>query len=196
MSADLQLSVDGGQTWTTTIATGLSPIGNYSWTVPAAATNEARVRVVIHDASGNTGTDQSDSDFSIDAPFQASYVQYGSGKAGTLGVPDLDASADPELGASINLELRGGLPHGTAHFIRGFSSAATPFDGAEILVDYNKVYSESMDVVGRANLSGTVPNKPNLVGVSLYWQVWIPNDPNAAGQGWSCSNGLETVLGY
>ena len=64
-SVDLLLSTDGGDTFDTTIVAGTADDGSYSWTVPDVYTTHARLRVVVHDADGNTGFDQSDSDLTI-----------------------------------------------------------------------------------------------------------------------------------
>jgi agmatine/peptidylarginine deiminase len=66
-SVDLLLSTDGGQTFPTTIASGLSALGSYNWTVPALDTSLARIRVVARDAQNNSGFDDSDWNFTIGA---------------------------------------------------------------------------------------------------------------------------------
>ncbi len=70
-TCDLLLSTDGGATFPTTIATGLNPVGSFAWTVPNVNTATARVRVVAHDSPGNTGSDDSDSNFTIGTPCYA-----------------------------------------------------------------------------------------------------------------------------
>jgi hypothetical protein len=67
-NVDLLLSTDGGQTYPTAIASAIADTGTYNWTVPAIATNRARIRVVARDAQGNTGTDASDSHVKIGNP--------------------------------------------------------------------------------------------------------------------------------
>jgi hypothetical protein len=63
-------------------------------------------------------------------------------------------------------------------------------------VDYQNTYNISFSAAGQGGLAATVPSDPSLAGLSWFWQAWIENDPVASGQGWTCSNGLETVLGY
>ena len=195
VSAELQLSTDGGQTWPTTIATGLPAAGTYNWTVPSVTTSSARLRVIVSDGSGNTGDDASDADFSIGGA-SAGLFPYGTGKAGTLGVPSLSSQTLPVVGSNVTLDVDNALPNGTAKLIRGFATDSQPFDFAVVLVDYDTVYDLSINASGHAEFSGTVPSSSNLAGLSVYWQAWIPNDPAAFGQGWACSNGLETRLGY
>jgi hypothetical protein len=64
-SVDLALSTDGGVTFPTSIATGLTNTGTYAWTVPVQLTSQARVRVRAFDGTGNVGSDSSHADFSI-----------------------------------------------------------------------------------------------------------------------------------
>jgi hypothetical protein len=64
-SVDLALSTDGGATFPTSIATGLSNAGTYSWSVPVELTSQARVRVRAFDGTGNVGSDSSHADFAI-----------------------------------------------------------------------------------------------------------------------------------
>ena len=121
---------------------------------------------------------------------------YGEGKPGSLGIPQLAASALPVLGASVSLEVASALPNGSAYLIRGFAMDSLPFDGATVWVDYDTVYPLAVDGFGVASLTATVPNSASLAGLSTYWQAWVQNDPEAAGAGWACSAGLELRLGY
>jgi len=67
-NVDIQLSLDGGLTWPTTIAAATSDDGTENWAVPTVYSTRARLRVVARDASGNTGADASDQNFKIDGP--------------------------------------------------------------------------------------------------------------------------------
>jgi hypothetical protein len=64
-SIDLALSTDGGASFPTPIATGLSNTGTFAWTLPVVLTTQARVRVLAHDGTGNVGSDSSHTNFSI-----------------------------------------------------------------------------------------------------------------------------------
>jgi hypothetical protein len=64
-SIDILLSIDGGATYPTTIATGEANDGVYSWQVEGPPTTQARIKVIAHDAAGNDGEDASDADFEI-----------------------------------------------------------------------------------------------------------------------------------
>jgi len=62
---DLALSTDGGATFPTSIATGLSNTGTFAWLVPVNLTTTARIRVRALDGSNNVGSDSSHANFSI-----------------------------------------------------------------------------------------------------------------------------------
>ncbi|RMH14725.1 MAG: hypothetical protein D6695_00385 [Planctomycetota bacterium] len=65
-TVDLLLSTDGGLSFPTTIAAALNAgSGSYDWVVPDIATTQAKVRLVVHDADGNTGFDDTDQLFTI-----------------------------------------------------------------------------------------------------------------------------------
>ncbi|MEW6071479.1 MAG: agmatine deiminase family protein [Planctomycetota bacterium] len=195
-TVDLLLSTDGGASFPTTIAAGLAPMGSYDWVVPVLDTTQARVRVLAHDGTGRSGSDDSDGDFTISATPYAALLSYGTGKAGSLGVPLLDAPAPPVLGSLFTLGLSRALPNGDAYFIYGVSPDSYLFDGATVLVDYFAYFQLPIDAAGAASLPILLPVNPNLAGLSFFWQAWIPNDPHAAGAGWAASNGLETRLGF
>jgi hypothetical protein len=63
-AVDLYISTDNGANYSL-IASGEAHDGSYSWLVPAAATSEALVRVVAHDAAGGTAQDASNAVFYI-----------------------------------------------------------------------------------------------------------------------------------
>ncbi|MFM7133897.1 MAG: agmatine deiminase family protein, partial [Planctomycetota bacterium] len=52
-SVDLAYSTDGGGSWTP-IASGIADTGSYAWTVPAAATDSALIRVTARSTDGDT----------------------------------------------------------------------------------------------------------------------------------------------
>jgi len=64
-SVDLALSLDGGVTYPTVIASGLPNSGSYSWTVGPIATSNARVKVVAHDGLGQPSSSASAGNFWI-----------------------------------------------------------------------------------------------------------------------------------
>lgn len=62
---DILLSVDGGQTFPTTIAAATADDGTHTWLVPDVYARNARIRLVARDADGNTGSTQSVDDLFI-----------------------------------------------------------------------------------------------------------------------------------
>ncbi|MBI5866446.1 MAG: agmatine deiminase family protein [Planctomycetes bacterium] len=64
-NVDLLLSTDGGQTYPTTLAAAIADSGSFTWTVPNVTTSRARLKIIARDAQGNTGSDQSDTNFAI-----------------------------------------------------------------------------------------------------------------------------------
>ncbi len=84
-AVDLAYSTDGGATYGGVIATGIANSGSYNWSVPAAATITARVRVTAHDAVGLLGVHASDADFAISAA-PSGVGNLGLAADGTLGV--------------------------------------------------------------------------------------------------------------
>jgi len=64
-SVDLLLSRDGAAGSYAPIAMGIANTGSYDWTVDGAATTNAYLKAVAHDADDNTGEDASDAAFSV-----------------------------------------------------------------------------------------------------------------------------------
>ncbi|MGF1634391.1 MAG: agmatine deiminase family protein [Phycisphaerae bacterium] len=66
---DILLSIDGGETFDTVIASNQPALGSLNWTVPAGIdTTLAMIRVVAEDADGNTGFDDLAELFTIGNP--------------------------------------------------------------------------------------------------------------------------------
>lgn len=66
VEVDLLLSTDGGQTFPTVIASNLdADLGSFAWVVPDVATDAARLRLVVRDALGHEGYDDTDADLAI-----------------------------------------------------------------------------------------------------------------------------------
>jgi len=57
---DLEYSLDNGSSWKN-IATNMNDTGSYLWTVPEESTNEARIRITVHDEHGMSAQDISSS---------------------------------------------------------------------------------------------------------------------------------------
>jgi hypothetical protein len=61
---DLEYSSDGGSSWNP-IASSQPNSGSFAWTLPALASADARVRVIVRDVFGNVASDASATSFSI-----------------------------------------------------------------------------------------------------------------------------------
>ena len=196
-SVNLDYSLDGGATWQS-IAAGLPLAGSHSWSSPTSHTTSGQIRVTAFDSNGLSQSDVSDTDleFGGSGGSQAALIPYGSGKTGSNGTPVLTANAAPVLGTQIQFEISAIRANSPLYLIFGSATASDPFDGATILVDYSTYYPLQSNASGLATIPGNVPNNAIYAGLSFFWQAWAPNDPGAAGAGWACSNGLETLLGY
>ncbi|MEO5989703.1 MAG: Ser-Thr-rich GPI-anchored membrane family protein [Candidatus Eisenbacteria bacterium] len=64
-AVDLLLSTSGAAGPFSAITTGIANAGTYAWTVAGPATSNAFLKVVAHDAAGNSGEDVSDAAFAI-----------------------------------------------------------------------------------------------------------------------------------
>jgi agmatine/peptidylarginine deiminase len=62
---DLLLSTQNGASFPITIATDLPANGSFSWEVPDLGTSQARLKVVVRDADGESGSTQSPAPFQI-----------------------------------------------------------------------------------------------------------------------------------
>jgi hypothetical protein len=63
-AVDIQLSTDGGATFTT-VAANEANDGAFTWTVPDLSSTQARIRVLAKDALGNSGGDMNDANLTI-----------------------------------------------------------------------------------------------------------------------------------
>jgi Tol biopolymer transport system component len=124
----------------------------------------------------------------------ATWTNYGAGLAGTKGVPNLVASANPTLNTSITLDLDDSARWYTVGILAiGVQRASVPGFGGTLLVD-------PIECVPVALAPGT-----------LHWPADVPPDELLAGsivdvqglevdagapQGVSLSPGLELVLGF
>lgn len=195
-SVDLQLSLDGGQTWPTTIATGLPALGGFDWTVPDVCSARARIRVLARDAQNNTGSDLGLGEFVIlGTGCTAANLAYGSGKPGQNGPPTLGSTTLPKVPSTWTLDLGNAYPNSAAFALYGLGAASVPFDGGTVLVAYAGHVPQLTDAAGHASLTLPVPAIPELYGISLFWQTWIANDPGASGAGWAATAGLQMRCG-
>lgn len=193
---DLQLSVNNGQSYPYTLATNLPHTGSWTWTVPDLQVGQARLRVIARDAQGRSGQDVSDAPFGIlGTQGQPTAIPYGAGKPGASGVPVL-AATPPVLGAGFTLSVANALPFASGLLLVGDQPATLPFDGGTIHVLSFDALPLPTNAAGAFAAQVPLPDEPLLVGFALFVQAWFPNDPGAAGAGWSSTNGLQLRFGH
>jgi len=153
-----------------------------------------------------TGGDQLMANALVAVSDGATFVPFGAGCAGTLGIPGLAAApgSRPILGGNYDLTV-GNLPIGVAFMLTGFSNTAsgpfalpldlTPFglNGCNLLVD-----SLTNIVIAGPGTSATwsiaLPLIPAFSGLELFHQAFAI-DPPANAAGLTASNGGKTRLG-
>jgi hypothetical protein len=106
---DIELSHDGGQTYSTVIADNIAHSGSYSlWTVPNRFIRRAKIRVTAADAGGNTGVYESPGTFRIAGTCTADWSgdgvvssadisEYLTTWLASLNAPDLEADFNGDL---------------------------------------------------------------------------------------------------
>lgn len=127
----------------------------------------------------------------------ATDAEYGSGKAGTFGVPMLAASEPPVVAASAGFRLTKALPGALPLLLLGTASAGVPFDGGTLLVQpaVIQVIPIPVPINGTLTVAGAVPASASICGAALYLQVWY-QDPGAAGFYHTAqTNGLTLTFG-
>jgi hypothetical protein len=125
----------------------------------------------------------------------AANLPYGTGKAGSFGVPVLASGTLPHVPSTWTLTLSNTLPNAPGLLLFGLLPDATPFDGGTLLVAPLEILPIATDASGQFRLTLPLPDEPFLCGLSTRWQSWIPNDPAASGLRWAASNGLQMRMG-
>jgi hypothetical protein len=109
----IEYSADGGNNWT--LLTGSTPNdGSYDWTITAAATSQARIRV--SDAADGEPSDVSDGNFKIIGPATQLVKVSGDGQSGAVStalpapfvVRTLDAADNPVNGVAVTFGVTAG----------------------------------------------------------------------------------------
>jgi len=141
---------------------------------------------------GNSWVDVFVFDRSI-VPLQGAWTNYGAGHAGTLGVPALTLTADPEFGATFSLQVDNSVGQWTVAFLAvGTTQASLPLAGGTLLVLLLQVLPIGLPPSGFPIVC-TVPYENDLFGVVVDVQA-VEIDPGAS-QGLSFTPGLELVFG-
>jgi Tol biopolymer transport system component len=124
----------------------------------------------------------------------AGWSNYGSGVAGTLGVPTFTAQSNPVLGQPVTVDLSNssGVDAFGLLFL-GLSRASIHSSfGGDLLVLPILVVPMTVPLAG-LSLTGTLPNDPRLCSLTVDLQVF--EDDAGAKKHVSTTTGLELVLG-
>ncbi len=127
----------------------------------------------------------------------ADHSSYGSGKAGTNGVPVLESFQLPVLGKKSGLALSHARPGALPILFLGTKPASIPFDEGHLLVSNPFVLTIPIPVPASGTLTITdgVPADAALCGVSIYHQMMFV-DPGASGPYQTAqTQGLERTFG-
>ena len=127
----------------------------------------------------------------------ASNATYGTGKAGTNGVPVLSALDLPVVGQNTAIRVTKALPGALSTLFIGLQSANLPFDDGALLVNNPIVIGIPVpfDASGGLTLGGAIPNDPTFCGLTLYHQVMFV-DPGGTGFYQTAqTNGLRRTYG-
>jgi hypothetical protein len=127
----------------------------------------------------------------------ASAVHYGTGKAGTNGVPTLDALGVPVPGESLTLRVANAFVGATPIVVWGLVPAAVPFDGGVILVeDLHLEFLPTIGPIGQVGIGWGVPADPATCGLDVFVQAFM-FDPGASGMfALAHTDGLRLTVGY
>jgi hypothetical protein len=124
----------------------------------------------------------------------AYWNNYGTGHAGSFGIPSFTLSGDPEFAAFISLDATNSRGTWSVGFVvAGVSQVSVPFKGGTLLASPNLILVEPLFPWGWS-LPITVPRDDSLCGVSAFLQI-IEIDPGAS-HGVSMSEGVEMHFGH
>jgi len=103
----LELSIDGGTTWTDTLVSDQPARGQFLWNVPDVFAPNARLRAVVRDGDGNMGTDVHTTNFAIqgEPPCEGDVA----GDDNTVDATDLMATFPNwrQVGGSFDIDMNG-----------------------------------------------------------------------------------------
>jgi C1A family cysteine protease len=138
-SVSILLSIDGGDNYDYTVATGLAGVTSYDWTVPELPVRTARIRIVAYYGGEIAGFDYSDADFRIQgkpyryvSPTGANIYPYSLPEWAAIDIQDAIDAADPGdsvmvEGSTYNTALIVDTP---AYLLGGWSPGFTERDPA------------------------------------------------------------------
>jgi agmatine deiminase len=159
-SIDISLSTDGGATFPFPVATGIENSGVYAWTVPAHASSQCRIKVVAHDADGNSGEDMSNADFTI-TPF------------GSQVVYDFPLNTNP--GWTVQGQWAFGHPTGQGGSQHDYPDPSNGYTGTNVYgVNLSGDYSTTPG--GPYYLTTGALNLRHYADVTLKFRRWLNSD--------------------
>src|SRR5262249_44400371 len=153
--------------------------------------NVTRIELVGVNDSGGIGWD----DFRFCLASSASWTNYGTGFAGTNGVPAFTLEQDPVLGTTVTADLGDSATIATVAVVfAGVQQTVLPTSkGGDLLVV--PLFTASLPVPSAGTtLDADIPNDPSLCGAEIFAQA-IEADGGAA-KGLSFTAGLQLHLGY
>lgn len=103
---------------------------------------------------------------------RAPWTVFGSGLAGSNGVPTLDGEGTLQAGTPVSITLGNGLPGAPATFVIGATLLDLPFKGGVLCLSPDLLVDVTVDALGGVVLSGTWPAGIDC-GIQFYFQVWI-----------------------
>jgi len=189
-------------TWTPLDGGSISGSGasvNFDAPATVASPTEFRVELVVTDALGAetlpeivTITVEPDGSCGT----AADVTSGGVGKGGALGVPTLVASGLPSLpNPGFALQADSVPPSSSAFLIAGLSFLNAPFDLGTMYPSPDLIFTRTTSAGG--TLTVALPTvDPALCGITIWWQLMVPNSPGAAGTRQTVqTNWVRTVTG-
>ncbi|MEM7582585.1 MAG: reprolysin-like metallopeptidase, partial [Acidobacteriota bacterium] len=174
-AVDITLSTDGGNTYPTTLAAGVSNSGSASVTVPNSATNQARVRVRC---AGNIFFDISNANFTISAS---------SGNPPTVGITAPANGSSSEIGQSVSFSGTASDPEDGN--LTGNLSWTSSIDGA---IGSGGSFSTSALSLGSHTITASVTDSDSLVGSDVISITVTPVGGGNGPQNAAYDSGLGT----
>jgi hypothetical protein len=129
-------------------------------------------------------------------------LDYGAGLAGSGGfVPTLGASGCPAPGVVMTLSMDDGVGSANATLLLGLAPLAAPFKGGTLLVDPAGALllpvflsgGNGVPGAGSAAITNVMPDEPLLTGLSIFFQLAVPD--GGAPKGIAFSSGQEWRFG-
>ncbi len=126
----------------------------------------------------------------------ATQSNYGAGKSGSFGVPNLTANQPPRIGQSSLVSITNGYPGAPGILLVGTSTASIPFDKGTLLVNPTSVLAmPPLNGSGAYSFTVNHSSNPAFCGATVYFQAMMV-DPGATGfHHTSQTRGLQWTVG-